>query len=376
MYVEKQASPDLHEHILKHLPRMQYWHEWQGCELVYLPLHKLDSVEWKTVSEYLTYQFPILNRPEFSEVLGTLREPAHMLVNRLLINTHLADAEGEAFLIYTDTDLQRSESHYTILSSYTRGSTTVEGFFTEGFNRLWDIQSGLVLYDPEISDDISAHDLELPLAFEAQTALPEEQEPILAEEVISRLDRLREAGGKSSMLDILVYLLNNLSPNLVADRNAVLEMLQKHWADYAVARTPSRLFIDRHTRIFLTDFGNMEIEMRPLPKTLFLFYLRHPEGIAFPFLSDHEQELQQIYSRISNRSDSAEISRSIRSLIDPLDNSVNEKCARIKGAFTGRMHESIAAPYLISGPRGGVKRIALDRALLTYEIEALQACRE
>ena len=108
---------------------MQHWYEWEGCELIYLPLHQMGNVEWDTIQDYLTYQFPVLNKPEFKQVLGTLQEPAHMLVNRLLVQTHLHETDGKAFLIYTNDDLSNRKRVFEILASYLPGANTVKGFF-------------------------------------------------------------------------------------------------------------------------------------------------------------------------------------------------------------------------------------------------------
>ena len=116
--------------------------------------------------------------------------------------------------------------------------------------------------------------------------------------------------------------------------------------------------------------------MTPLPKTLFLFYLRHPEGVAFKFLSDHREELEQIYSKITNSSNPEKIQNSITSLVDPTSNSINENCSRVKEAFVCLMDKSIADCYLIKGPKGELKKIDLDPNLVIYDIPQLQGCRD
>jgi hypothetical protein len=54
---------------------------------------------------------------------------------------------------------------------------------------------------------------------------------------------------------------------------------------------PSRMIIDRANRIFLPDFGNIEISLRPLERALYFLFLRHPEGILMSSLCDHREEL-------------------------------------------------------------------------------------
>ena len=365
---------------------MQHWYEWQGCELVYLPLHELASVEWESTQEYLTYKYPVLNSPEFREVLGTLREPAHMLINRMLVKTSLETTAGEAFLLYTDESLQKDANPYKVLATFIPGNGYVEQFFQSGFERLWNRISVVLpeIYSSE-NTDLEAFSLrrfdepELSPHFNLQKSNskssnkliriqePDESVPILSEDLALHIESLLRIGDRSRILDVVVHLLNNLNPYLKATPAGVLKMLEKHWAEYAVAGRSSRIFIDKHCRLFLTDFGNNEIIMRPLPKTLFLFYLNHPEGIAFPYLSDHRQELDSIYASITRSSNTEEIRASINNLVDMTNNSINENCSRIKEAFLRGMDASVAAPYLVSGPRGGLKKIGLDRSLVTWE---------
>ena len=176
------------------------------------------------------------------------------------------------------------------------------------------------------------------------------------------------------MLDVLVYILNNLNPYFKADQASVLKMIEKHWAEFAVAAHPSRLLINKHSKLFLTDFGNMEVKMGPLPKTLFLFFLRHPEGIAFKEIADHRKELEEIYSKITNSSNRKKINDSITNLVNPGENSINEKCSMVKAAFLKSLDISVAKNYLITGPKGGLKKINLDLNLVTYDIPQLQGC--
>ena len=368
---------------------MQNWYEWQGCELIYLPLHQMANVEWNSIRDYLIYQFPVLHNAEFQDVLGTLQEPAHMLVNRLLVQTNLPAAAGKAFLIYTDPALLQSEQPFLILSSYQPGREKVEEFFQAGFKSLWDLQEIQSLNDEVIFYEASSCALEngndseelfskLNFHFKSDQIVtrPDEDIPILSDEIKSQLDRLKKIGNKAAMLDVLIYILNNLNPYFKADHSSVLEMLEKHWAEYAVSAHPSRILIDKHSKVFLPDFGNLEVKMTPLPKTLFLFYLRHPEGVAFKFLSDHREQLEQIYSKITNSSNPARISDSISALVDPTKNSINENCSRVKEAFVSVMHKSIADNYLIKGPKGELKKINLDPNLIIYDIPQLQGCRD
>lgn len=128
----------------------------------------------------------------------------------------------------------------------------------------------------------------------------------------------------------------------------------------------SRLHI-RYSRIFLIDYQNMEIKMTPLPKAVFLLYLKHPEGIRFCDLPDYRDELLHIYASFSGRDSMDEIKASIDDVTNPLSNSINEKCSRIRHAFLSKFEDRLARNYYITGPRGEVKKILLPRDLVTWE---------
>lgn len=127
---------------------------------------------------------------------------------------------------------------------------------------------------------------------------------------------------------------------------------------------PSRMIIDSKYRIYLIDYGYMEIKMTPLVTAVYFLFLNHPEGIMFKELGNYKSELMQIYSKISNRSDMADMAKSISSICDPLNNSINEKCARIREAFIAKFDRSIVDYYCITGRRGEAKNIKLDRSMV------------
>lgn len=121
-------------------------------------------------------------------------------------------------------------------------------------------------------------------------------------------------------------------------------------------------------RLFLTEFNNKEVVMTPLVKAVFFLFLRHPEGILFKELSDYRDELALIYDSVKNRRPLPERIHPLRkhdpsivALTDPLNNSINEKCTRIKEAFLLQVHDYIACHYYITGKRGEPKCITLSR---------------
>ena len=130
----------------------------------------------------------------------------------------------------------------------------------------------------------------------------------------------------------------------------------------------SRLRITKHYKILLVDYDK-EIKMGPLPKTVFLFFLRHPEGVMFSHLQDYKQELKEIYGRVCTNDDLEKMEQSISRLTDPFDNSICEKCAAVKKAFVMNVSDTIAKNYYVNGSQGEKKSISLDRNLVEWECE-------
>lgn len=131
----------------------------------------------------------------------------------------------------------------------------------------------------------------------------------------------------------------------------------------------SKMIITPDYDILLPDYGNMPIEMSPLPKAVFLLFLKHKDGIYFKDLPDYRAEIQSIYEKITNRVSDAVISESLDKVTNPMDNAINEKCSRIREAFLKRMDERVAEHYYITGKRGMKKKIALPKKFIEMQCE-------
>ena len=111
----------------------------------------------------------------------------------------------------------------------------------------------------------------------------------------------------------------------------------------------SRLLVTKDYRIILVDYDNKEVEMTPVHKAVYLLFLNHPEGIEFKRLSEYRDELLQYYMATAKLMDKQTIVESVDMLVNPLNNSINEKCSRIKSIFLNMMDQYTAIYYIISG---------------------------
>ena len=163
----------------------------------------------------------------------------------------------------------------------------------------------------------------------------------LVEEIKERVDRLKAMGYNTLILQKLM-----LTPPKL-----------------------SRLHITADYRIMLTDYDK-EIKMTPLPKAVFFFFLRHPEGVIFKHLIDYKDELLEIYKNLTVSEDEQKIKESIDSITDSTKNSINEKCSRIREAFIKEICEDLAENYFItqdhkSNAEPRLKLITLDRTMVS-----------
>ena len=129
----------------------------------------------------------------------------------------------------------------------------------------------------------------------------------------------------------------------------------------------SRLIITKDYRILLPDYNDIEVKLEPLVKAVYLLFLRHPEGIIFKELADYRDELLNIYKRLKPMGLNKRTIQSIEDVTNPLLNSINEKCARIRSAFVKEFYESLAKNYFVTGERGEAKKIALPRDLVIWD---------
>jgi hypothetical protein len=178
------------------------------------------------------------------------------------------------------------------------------------------------------------------------------------------IDSIKKLDDQKMLISSMAYMINSLKeshPDLCKKLNSALyDALSK------TNNTISRLVIDEKYRIFLPDFNNLEIELGPLPKTVFIFLLKHPEGVLFKDLRPHSKEIKEIYTKVGNRLDMDQIDKSIKELTDPRSNSINEKCSRIKEAFVSKIDNSIAQQYYVTGSRSSKKGIQIDRTLVQF----------
>ncbi|MBR4898296.1 MAG: hypothetical protein IKZ48_05875 [Prevotella sp.] len=123
-----------------------------------------------------------------------------------------------------------------------------------------------------------------------------------------------------------------------------------------------QLVVTEDYKVILADGADTEVKMEPLVKAVYLLFLSHPEGIVLKCLPGYRKELTSLYLLLRPYGMTDRVMQSIEDVTNPTLNSINEKCARIRKAFSGLLPKSVARYYSISGKRGEAKKIDLVRA--------------
>ena len=131
---------------------------------------------------------------------------------------------------------------------------------------------------------------------------------------------------------------------------------------------PQRLRITRDYRILLTDYGDMELKLMPMPKMLFILFLKHPEGIRSAELSNYRDEMLEIYERISPRLDRDAMAESIRNIAELRKNNFHSQKTRLSKALSEYFEDPALDEYQIScNMTTGRTNVRLDRTLVSWE---------
>lgn len=130
---------------------------------------------------------------------------------------------------------------------------------------------------------------------------------------------------------------------------------------------PVELFIDKNYNIRMGEADGQILQLRPLVKTLFILFLRHPEGILLKHRDDYRTELEEIYSTINPNTFMEDVKARVARLVDLEDNSFSEKASVLNARLKELLPDEIAGEYQISGYNGCPRKIRLNPLLVHWE---------
>lgn len=194
----------------------------------------------------------------------------------------------------------------------------------------------------------------------------------------SEFDRLMEGSKAIDHVPCILALdpdCNFVSLTLLEDLDVRVQKIRakgmNEWTFRGLFKTKaqlSRLVVTKDYRITLPEYNDIEVKMEPLVKAVYFLFLKHPEGIVFKELADYREELLDIYKTLKPMGLSKRTLQSIEDVTNPLLNSINEKCARIRSAFIKKFDEGLAKNYYVTGERGEAKKITLPRDLVVWDL--------
>lgn len=138
--------------------------------------------------------------------------------------------------------------------------------------------------------------------------------------------------------------------------------------------TVSPIHFDENFNISLPRYPQITIKLDPLPKSLYILLLTHPEGILLKEIQDYEQELRNIYRVVSGRKNPTVINRMFSSLVDPTDNPLHKNISIIRRCFMSQLSYEIAQNYIPAHSRNAVHNIPLDNSLIEIPGEIFETC--
>jgi len=127
----------------------------------------------------------------------------------------------------------------------------------------------------------------------------------------------------------------------------------------------SSVFIDQDFKILLPEFGNREIKLSHLTKSVYLLFLVNND-IDLTEISNHKTELFNIYKHISYQENLDKMEDTINHLIMSPDE-LYVHFSRIKSAFCKQFDIHIARHYFITGRKNQPKKIILDKKLIDWD---------
>ncbi len=353
-YVEESYNSEIHDYIKFNLDWIKRKAQEKGCEFIYID-PDLRSIDSNWLVDYIMYVEPTLSRESINEVVRNISMVNDNInSSQVLSFLNLPKIESPALIRNLGTISCEPINEYSFYPLDIKNS--IKDQFEKYFKRL---APAFLIRDDILfsSEEIDPKDLDSDLRFFNEAS-------IISDDVKEKINILKENKQMQFLAEIALHLLQNLSPkelNKMGINSPVLpQELKQPKLSRLLIQWTSKFDFD----IILPDYGNMMVEMPRLPKALYYFFLQHPEGILFAELCNYRQELIQIYSRVSNLSDKAEIVKNIDRLVDPLDNSINVNCSRIKSAFVKLIDDSLAYNYYINGFRGKRKKIGLSPNLI------------
>lgn len=142
----------------------------------------------------------------------------------------------------------------------------------------------------------------------------------------------------------------------------VFDFIQKYHADPAeliattlqgkyIVNSMPMVVVNRDRKIVFPEYNEMELKMSAASRTLYIWFLHHPEGCKLSELKAHRSEITDIYLEVHPGCNYLE--EAVDALLE--STKLNQNLSRIKKMVRSIIiNDDIARHYYISGTRGGI----------------------
>ena len=120
---------------------------------------------------------------------------------------------------------------------------------------------------------------------------------------------------------------------------------------------PGRAYIDTKGMLVLPDAGDARIRLTPMERTLYILFLRYPEGINADELWRYWDELCEIYGSQTVYDDIDLIEDAVEGICDEEKVTWYTNVSRIKRKVSDRIGKRAAEQYIIRRGKDGLYRI-------------------
>ena len=121
---------------------------------------------------------------------------------------------------------------------------------------------------------------------------------------------------------------------------------------------PGRAYINTQGRLVLPDEGGVQIRLTPMERTLYILFLRYPQGINADELWRYWNELCKIYGSQTVYDDINLIEDAVEGICDEEKVTWYTNVSRIKRKITDRLGRRTAEQYIIRRGEDGLYRIS------------------
>jgi hypothetical protein len=123
-------------------------------------------------------------------------------------------------------------------------------------------------------------------------------------------------------------------------------------------------FLKRKLRF--PEMGNIEFTLTPREMAVYIFFLKHPEGILYKNIYDYKREISMLYRQLSISTMEANIENALNAMLNPVGNAMNELISQIKAKIRLNIGVELSGNYTIQGEKGDTFSILLNRDLVKF----------